>query len=608
MTVRQTQDPDDFAPEPRSLDLREYWLIVRRRWRLVAVITVIGAMAGAGYAYGAGPTYAATAQVVVTPVTQGPLNSAGQVSTQVNMSTEQAVAQSPPVVQQAAAGLHVRPAKLEAAAGKRLTVTVPASTLTTSNVLQITWKAASPQAAQTGADAFASSYLSFRHHELANQIASYRSSLNTQVASLQSQIAMLTTELGTASGSSRHQALTIRLSELTSQATTADDQLATLATYNDAGGQFIGAARPGKPSGLGHSALLILGALIGLMAGLALAFTREVFDDRIRDTAQLESKLGAPTLAVLSTAESRAENGDGARGQAPAIASAATPDSRAAEGFRALRATLVATASRNELRTLLLVAADPSISSGRIAAELGVALAESGRRVLLVAADLRGSVIPPIFDVPNTTGLADLLISGGDPQVLTRHPKQAAGAPLSATVVKRLAVLPSGPQLPHAFSILDSRAMLDVLQSQRDSYEFVLLDSPPATVADVFALASHVDGVIVLAREARTNGRAVEDLRRRLDQVGAPVIGGVLIGKGKTGRHRHRSGSQPAIASLSMAAPERRDAPGPRDAGERREVGQAARMPAPPATRPMPLIPADDAPPRASGRAVKRSL
>jgi Mrp family chromosome partitioning ATPase len=529
------------------------------------------------------------------------------------------------VVQQAAANMHVQPSVLQAAAAKRLTVAVPASTLTTSNVLQITWQAATPQAAQAGADAFAHAYLTFRHHELAGQIATYRSSLETQASNLQNEITQVSTELASA-GPSRHQALSIRFSELTSQAGTAEDQLTTLATYNDTGGDFIGAARPDKPSGLGHAAILILGALIGLMIGLALAFTRDVFDDRLRDSSQLERKLEAPTLAVLATADTGPEGGDSSRRQAPAIASAASPDSRAAEGVRALRATLVATAARNNLRTLLLVAADSSVSSGRIAAELGVALAESGRRVLLVAADMRGSALPPIFDVPNTTGLSDLLVGGGDPEVLTRHPKQAAGTPLRSSVVKRLAVLPSGPQMPHALSILDSDAMLDLLQSQREGYEFVLLDSPPATVADVFALASHVDGVIVLACEARSRGGTVQELRRRLDQVGAQVIGGVLIGKNKTGRDRHRFAGQPAVASLAVTGPDRRDAADRRNdmdrrepAGrpdavavdrrdaDRRDAGQGARPTPAPATRPMPLIPGDDAAPRISGRAAKRS-
>ena len=347
---------------------------------------------------------------------------------------------------------------------------------------------------------------------------------------------------------------------------------------------------------------MIIGALLGLLIGLVLAFVRDAFDDRVRDADQLERKLGAPTLAVLPPAESGRDSSDDshadAQRRAPAIATAARPDSRAAEAVRALRATLVAIAARRNLRTILVVSADTSVSSGRIAAELGVALAESGRRVLMVAADMRGSSLPQIFDLPNNTGLSDLLVGGGDPEVLTRQPKQAAGAMLPGAISKRLAVLPSGPQMAHALAILDSGAMLGLLQSQREAYDFVVLDSPPASIAaDVYALASHVDGVIVVAREARSRGRAVEDLRRRLDQVGAVSIGGVFVGKGRSGSHRHRSAGRQQAAAPAVVAGERPVAAAQQ---ARRHGAGSRRSPArrtPPVTRPMPAVPGDEARP-----------
>jgi Mrp family chromosome partitioning ATPase/capsular polysaccharide biosynthesis protein len=633
MATRQPQDYDDYAAEPRSIDLREYWLIVRRRWLLVLTLTVLGAVLGAGYAIVTGPVYSATSQVVVTAVTQGPLDTSTEVNLQVNMSTEQAVAQSPPVIEHAARILGIPAATLQAAASNRLGVSVPGTSVTTSNVLQISWQAGSPKAAQAGANAFATAYLSYRHRELAGQVASLQSILTKEVASLQKQIAHLTSELSqVSSGSSAHQGLEIRLNELTSQASTADSQLASLPTYSVSGGSVIGAARPSRPSGIGHSVIVVVGALLGLLIGLVLAFVRDAFDDRVRDPDQLERSLGAPTLAVLPPAESGRDSAEDSHADAqrwaPAIATAARPDSRAAEAVRALRATLVAIAARRNLRTILVVGADTSVSSGRIAAELGVALAESGRRVLLVAADMRGSSLPKIFDLPNNTGLSDLLVGGGDPEVLTRQPKQAARATLPGAVSKRLAVLPSGPQMAHALAILDSGAMLGLLQSQREAYDFVVLDSPPASIAaDVYALAAHVDGVIVLAREARSRGRAVADLRRRLDQVGAVSIGGVFIAKGRPARHRHPSPGPQQAASPPVVTTERpvsaqqgrRPSPPvsrppapsasrpPAPQASRPAPPQASRPAPPPVTRPMPAVPGDE-PARATGNLAKRQL
>ena len=601
MTARTPPEPYEGMSEPRSIDLREYWLIIRRRWVLVLVITIIGAIGGAAYAFTAPLSYSATSQVVVTAVTQGPLNQTTQVNLQVNMSTEQAVAQSPPVIAHAARIIKRIGARAGAGGGQAIDRHGPGQHADHLQRAADHLESGGPARAQAGANALAAAYLSYRHRELAGQIASLQSILTQQVAALDKEIARLTTDLShSSSASSQHQGLQIRLNELTSQASTASNQLASLPTYNVSGGSVIGAALPTTPSGLGRKVILVMGALLGLLLGLVLAFVRDAFDDRVRDPAQLERTLGAPTLAVLAPAENAPdEGGDGAqRRQAPSLATAGSPDSRAAEAVRALRATLVAVAARRSLRTILIIAADGNVSSSRIAAELGVALAESGRRVLLVAADMRGSVLPQIFDLPNTAGLSDLLAGGGDPEVLTRQPKQAGGVTLPAVIAKRIGVLPSGPQMAHALSILDSGAMVGLLQSQREAYDFVVLDSPPASVAaDAFAIAGRVDGVVVIARDARTRGRSIEALRHKLDQVGAVLIGGVFIGNGKAGRHRHGSAASQPSAALSIASSERR-APGSAPPPVRRPST---------ATRPMPAVP-DDAAPRAAGGAMKRPL
>jgi Mrp family chromosome partitioning ATPase/capsular polysaccharide biosynthesis protein len=606
MSASQPPNREDFAAEPRSIDLREYWLIVRRHWVLVLVVTMLGAVAGLGYAKLTGKSYSATAQVVVAGLTQGPLNPPTQANLQVNMSTEQAVAQSAPVIEQAAKTLGVQPSKLQAAAAKRLTVTVPGTSLTTSNVLQITWKSGSAHYAQAGANAFADAYLAYRHRELAGQIASLESVLRAQAASLQRQIAHVTTALGnTPTLSSSHQNLVIRLNELTGQASTADSQLASLATYNDSGGSIIAAALPAGPSGISRSVILVIGALLGLLIGLVVAFVRDLFDDRLRDPGQLERKLGVATLAVLPPLEGTlGDSWDGPRRLGTELATVANPASRAAEAVRSLRVTLAAVAERKDLCSILVVGADASVSSGRIAAELGVALAQSGRRVLLVAADMRGSPLPQIFGVPDNTGLSDLLVGVGDPEALARHPEQAAGTRLPTAVVRRLAVLPSGSQKAHAVSLLDSDAMIDLLQMKRDAYEFVVLDSPPATVAaDVFALAAHIDGVIVIAREARTRGWALEDLRRRLDQVGALLIGGVFIGRSRVGRHRHRpAGAQPGTSLPTASAEGSTAKPAgnrPLSATQPEQAGNGTLS----ATRPLPAIRDEEAAKTSGGRA-----
>jgi succinoglycan biosynthesis transport protein ExoP len=550
MTVRQ--DHDDFAAEPRSLDLRDYWLIVRRRWRLVTVITVLGAVCAVGYSAHAGPTYTAQASVVVSAVTPGPQGGSTPVTTPVNMSTEQAIAQSAVVIQAAAAKLGVPTAQLEASAAKRLSVSVPASTLTTSNVLQVDWQADKPMLAEQGADAFASAYLAYRQHLLQGQVAVLRKNLQQQVAALNKEISSLSSQLSqTISGTSANQVQTVELTQVSQQYNSTQTQLAAIPAYNTSGGQFISAVLPSKPSGLGRPVLGAIGLILGLLIGLAAAFTRDLFDDRIRDSGQLEEQLGAVTLAVLPSSIRRAEVRPSRPGKKlqsrPVIAMAAAPESDAADSARALRAGVLAVSSRRGLRVILLVGADDSVSSGQVAAELGVALAESGRRALLVASDLRGSVLPRIFEMSGIAGLSELLSDGGDPDLVIRRPQEASWVPLPHEIAERLSVLTSGHPTPSAVSMLDSGRMRDLLLVQRECNDLVLLDAPPATVADVLPLCPNIDGVIVLVRERQTAGRDIDALCHRLEQVGSPIVGGVLIsgrrpGRGERGERGERPG------------------------------------------------------------------
>ncbi len=544
MTARQP-DLDDLSGEPRSFDLRDYWLIIRRHVILVVVLTVLGAIAAAGYAEHSGHKYEATAQVLVTPPIQGADTSVGSssqlLSSQVNMSTEQAVAQSPPVVLEAARLLHVQPSVLQAEAG-HLTVTVPATTLTTSNVLQITWQANGPAKAQAGANAFGNAYLSYRRQLLSSEINSQIASFSRSLASVQQQLTKLHAQIQrTPSTSPLLESLGLKLKPLDSAQAAYTGKLASLSLYNDSGGALMPAARPLSPAGLSHKVILVVGLLLGLLLGLVAAFVRDALDDRIRDAAQFEQKLGAPTLAVV-----------------PPGASLTDPESQAAEAMHTLRAMLTALAVRRQLRTLLVVAADSSVSASELAAGLGVALAESRRRVLVIAADLRGSALPQIFDVPSDPGLSDLFVDGSDSKALMLKPRQVAGMLLPGQVARQLAVLPQGPQLAYALAALDSDAMRGLLHDARETYDFVLLDSPPATASgDAYALAPNVDGVIVAAHERHTKGQAVEELSGRLDRIGAVVAGGVLIAKGRTGGRRQR----PRRAQRSHGVEPVRDAP-----------------------------------------------
>jgi Mrp family chromosome partitioning ATPase len=553
MATRQSRGQDDLAAEPRSVELRDYVLVVRRRWVIVLMAIVLGGALGAGYSVYKGNTYAATSQVVVEPATQGPLNPPAQPNLQVNMVTEQAVAESASVAAQAAQLMHspLSGAVAQGRLASRLTVTVPLL----SNVLQITWHDKSPRAAQQGADAFANAYLTYRHNMLAGQITRLDRTLSDQVTALQRQIKSVSGQENAApSGSTRHQTLDARLNQLNGQLTKANDTLSSLPTYNVSGGNVISASLPLSPDGIGRSTILLLGALLGLLAGIVLAFIRDAFDDRLRDPVVLERKLGAPTLAIVpGMGSSRRVHG--------------------ADTVRALRTTLTSVAATSDVSSVVVVGADSSVSSSQVAAELSVALAESGRRTLLIAADIRGSSLAQIFGLPNSTGLTNVLTKKADLADVTQYPKQANGNALSRIVARQLVIIPSGPPIAQPLSVLDSVAMAKFLKSLRNIYDFVVLDCPPAdAAADFLALARLVDGVVAVASEGRSRGRAADDLRRRLDRIGGYVAVGVLLVRSRMLRRRSRADRDDADLISGRFAARQADGPG----GDRAELTDRA--------------------------------
>lgn len=575
MTARQSRTQDSITAEPRSVDLRDYALVVRRRWLTVLALMVLGAALGLGYTVYKGRVYSATAEVIVEPATQGPINPPAQPNLQVNMVTEQAVAESAPVAQLADHLMNNRlpGASPQAAAAAHLSVTVPAL----SNLLQITWQAGSPKAAQQGADAFADAYLIYRHGLLSGEIAHLDKALSGQVTTLQRQIRSVTAQLSNAaSGSAKRQNLQATLGELTGQLTTASNTLASLPTYDVSGGKVIGAALPSYPAGLRRSIIVALGALIGLLAGLMVAFARDAFDERLREPAIFERKLGAPVLATLVLGS----DGIGSRRGAQ-LATVARPGSRAADSVRTAKAVLTSVTAGQNLSSFVVVGVDGSVSSSQVAAELGVALAESGRKTLLIASDLHGSTLPQIFDVPNSSGLTNLLVGKADPEAVTLHPKSAGKITLPPTVARHLSLIPNGPPLAPPLSILDSVAMARFLKSLRDEYDFVLLDCPASnSAAEVLALARLVDGLVAVATEARSKGQAAEDLRQRLDQIDGNLVGGLLVTRSRissSNGYRARPQAEQAVSpKAEQAVSPKAKPPAEKPTDDRAEPRQAA--------------------------------
>ncbi|MFI5394721.1 MAG: CpsD/CapB family tyrosine-protein kinase [Candidatus Binatia bacterium] len=199
--------------------------------------------------------------------------------------------------------------------------------------------------------------------------------------------------------------------------------------------------------------------------------------------------------------------------------------SPASEAFRVLRTRLLLMAQEGKLRHVLITSAGPGEGKTMISANVAVAAAHAGRKVLLVDADLPRPRLCSAFHVANDPGLVQLLHENGavTEEVLRRF--------CQSTSVPNLTVLPAGSPAGGAAELFAGARMLQIVAAFGAAYDLVVYDSPPVlSVADPTVLAGHVDGILLVVRVGEYPRDAIQQAHRELAAVHAKVIGVVLNG------------------------------------------------------------------------------
>ncbi len=195
------------------------------------------------------------------------------------------------------------------------------------------------------------------------------------------------------------------------------------------------------------------------------------------------------------------------------------PRSPIAEAFRALRTNLEFSNLDKSLRAILVTSAGAEEGKSTTLANLAVTIAQSGKRVILVDADLRRPTQHQIFDLKNNAGLTDMV---RDEALMTNPPMQE-------TAVPNLYVLTSGQLPPNPAEILGSQRMTQILAALLERADMLLLDAPPLlAVTDAAVLSSKVDGVLLVVSAGKTKRENARKAQAQLEKINARVIGAVL--------------------------------------------------------------------------------
>lgn len=203
-----------------------------------------------------------------------------------------------------------------------------------------------------------------------------------------------------------------------------------------------------------------------------------------------------------------------------------SPKSPTSEQYRTIRTNIDFSQVDQTLRTIVVTSAGPGEGKSTTANNLGVVMAQQGKKVLMVDADLRKPTAHYTFRLPNTDGLTT---------VLTRQSKWEDT--IAKTEVENLFVLTSGPIPPNPAELLASAMMKNFINQALEIFDVILFDSPPVlAVTDAQVLSSFSDGTVLVVACAQTEVEAAQEAKALLGKAKAKLLGVVLNRKEKKGK------------------------------------------------------------------------
>ncbi len=256
----------------------------------------------------------------------------------------------------------------------------------------------------------------------------------------------------------------------------------------------------------------VLGALMGALIVLALEWMAA---DILATPESVTRVLGVP---ILGASPALFTDRTATAGKEPMkLISLTDPNSATAEAYRRLRANLTFAGQQQPLHTLLVASAGSDGNKSAVPANLAVAFARVGRRVILADCDLRHPHQHELFEVANDDGVSEFL----------RNPQ--ARLPLMATGLPCLQLMTAGAPAEVPSDLIASPQMAEMVARLAEEADIVLFDAPPVLLAsDAVELATHVDGVLLSITAGRTKRGEAQRAKELLERAGARIVGATL--------------------------------------------------------------------------------
>jgi polysaccharide biosynthesis transport protein len=507
--------------------LGDYLAILRRRAWIVVVATMLTAAGAYLYSSRQPQRFAASAQVLLNQ-TAGE-TSGGQLLNAPDAArydeTQARVAVTPVLARRVLVATGARGLTANGLLQEAVITADPSSDILTFRVTD-----ASGSRAETLANAYADQFVAYRR-----QLDT--ASLTTALAALNPRLSALTKKLivATREKSASVSTLQYRVNQLSIQF----QNLKSLLAVQGGAATVFNAAESYQQTQPKVARDTLIGVLLGLVAGLGLAFAAEGLETRVRGPEEAASVLGLAMLGRISQLPARlSRNGR--------LAMLSDQERRFAEPYRRLAVTLKHVNRARGVSKLMVTSAVRAEGKSTTVANLAVACARSGSRVVIVDLDLHNPTLHRLFEISQTPGFAGVAIGEAtleealvqipvDPRVTPPGAASTNGhrdaEPAASDEAGTLWVLPAGLPLYDPGEFLQTTPVGQLLDELAESADLVLVDSPPVLpVSDALTISDDVDGVLVLARSKVVSRPAMTELKRQLDGLRTPAIGFAFIG------------------------------------------------------------------------------
>ncbi|MBE9046761.1 polysaccharide biosynthesis tyrosine autokinase [Pleurocapsales cyanobacterium LEGE 10410] len=241
----------------------------------------------------------------------------------------------------------------------------------------------------------------------------------------------------------------------------------------------------------GRIPLLILGVLMGLLLSNLTVILLEMQDRTLKTIPEIKRKFAYQVLGIIPL--------DTLHNSQEGIIVQREPDSFTSEVYRMIQTNLKFLPVQQQPKVILMTSSVPGEGKSTVAANLAAAMAQLGRKVLLIDADLRKSSQHHLWQVSNKAGVKDVI----------NH--KTSLAQVVSQPMKQLDLLTSGTVAPNPLALLDSKEMSDLVAAAKKEYELVIIDAPPlAVTADVLTLSKLADGILLVSRPGIVENESAE--------------------------------------------------------------------------------------------------